>query len=65
MEPQEASSKVKMLCNMADLSKYDITECLDILRYIQTFDKADLKTEEVRNFSYKLECRIKTLVLQK
>ena len=56
---------MKLLFSQADLSAYDITDCLDILRYIQTFDKSDLKTEEFKNFSYKLECRIKSLVLSK
>ncbi|GEO04902.1 hypothetical protein AAE02nite_25660 [Adhaeribacter aerolatus] len=65
MESQETSAKMKWLFSRSDLSKYDITECLDILRYLQTFDKAELKTEEFKKFSYQLECRIKSLVLQK
>ncbi|MDB5263705.1 MAG: hypothetical protein JWQ14_2988 [Adhaeribacter sp.] len=65
MESKETSNKKIFLFSQTDLGKYDITECLDILRYIQTFEQAELKTEEFKRFCYKLECRIKSLVLEK
>ncbi len=64
METREVSTKRKLPVNI-DLEKYDITECLNVLKYIQTLNKQDLKTEEFKAFIFKLECRIKTLVLQK
>ncbi len=64
MESKVVGVKSKLPVNI-NFEKYDITECLDVLRYIQTFDQQDLKTEEFKVFIYKLECRIKSLVLQK
>lgn len=65
MESPESSTKVKQLFSQVNLDKYDITDCLDILRYVQTFDKADLQSEAFKSFIYKLECHIKALVLKK
>jgi hypothetical protein len=63
MEFQQERKKEKMFVAIDNLDKYDITDCLDILRYIQTFDREDLQTEDFKKFIYKLECRIKFLVL--
>jgi len=65
IEPQESSTKTKVVFSQIDLERYDITDCLDILRYLQTFSKPDMQTEDFKSFSYRLECRIKNLVLKK
>jgi len=62
MEPQLKRTKGELLTSVNNFDKYDITECLDILRYLQTFDSQDLRTERFQKIIQKLEARIMFLV---
>jgi hypothetical protein len=62
MESQRVRKKGQMFVTIDNFDRYDITDCLDILRYLQTFDSQDLRTEEFKNIIFKLENRIKVLV---
>ena len=53
--------KGELLTSIDNFEKYDITECLDILRYLQTFDSQELRTEKFQKIIHKLEARIMLL----
>jgi hypothetical protein len=62
MRTQEVKKKGEMFISIDNFDRYDITDCLDILRYLQTLDSQDLRTEDFKKIINKLESRIKYLV---
>ena len=62
MATKIASHLGEVLISMENFDKYDITDCLDILRYLQTCESRDLKSKEFQKVIHLLESRIKYLV---
>ncbi len=46
MEPQLKRINGELLTSVDNFKRFDITECLDILRYFQTLDSLHLRTEK-------------------
>jgi hypothetical protein len=59
---QPAGKKEKMVIAVDSRDKDDITGCLDILRYLQTFGGQQLQKEYKKEAMHKLDCRIGFLV---
>lgn len=62
MEPQSERKPRKIFVEIDNFDKYDIIDCLDVLRYVKTFNAEDLQSDDFKKALMKLENRIDFLM---